>query len=87
MLFSSLFGDWIVQEITDTLRDHQSYDAWLRSNQGMMERISSKVRGDIGEILPKIGSKYRDLIITWAGDPKNVIAVVGLLKGVLGLAW
>ena len=37
------------------------------------------------EILPKIGARYRQLIITWASDPQTFTAMVGLLKNVLTL--
>jgi AAA+ ATPase superfamily predicted ATPase len=82
-LFSSLWGDWIMSEITNIASDSQSYDEWLKSNQNTLEKLSSKAKGEISEILPKISSKYRDLIVSWASDPKNWVAVVTLLKGVL----
>jgi hypothetical protein len=84
-LFNSSFGDWIVGEITDTVSDQQSYEAWLKSNQGTMERLSTKAKSEIGELLPKISSKYRELIIAWVSDPKNLITVAGLLRSSLGL--
>ncbi len=82
-LFNALWGDWIMTEITDVPHDAQSYDDWLKSNQSTLEKLSSKAKSEIGEILPKISGKYRDLIVGWASDPKNWVAVVGLLKGVL----
>jgi hypothetical protein len=82
-LFNSLWGEWITNEITDVPNDAQTYEEWLKSNQSTLEKLSSKAKTEIGEILPKISGKYRDLIVGWVSDPKNWVAVVGLLKGVL----
>lgn len=79
-LFCEPFGDWIVREITNTMNDQQTYEDWLRSNQDAMERLSRDARSQIGEILPKISSKYRDLVIDWFSDPKNLVAVTALVK-------
>jgi hypothetical protein len=84
-LFNEPFGDWICSEITNTLQDQQSYEDWLKSNRGMMEQLSTKAKNDLSEILPKISSKYRELIITWLSDPRNLITVAALLKTALGL--
>jgi hypothetical protein len=83
-LFNSSFGEWICSEITDTLHDQQSYEDWLNSNKSAMERLSTRAKNDLGDILPKISSKYRELIITWVSDPRNLITVAGLLKSVFG---
>ena len=53
--------------------------------QGAVERITGKHGGLLKEILPKIGARYRQLIITWASDPQSVAAMAGLLKNVLTL--
>ena len=82
--FGSVLGDWVVGEITNVPIDAQSYEDWLQSNQGALERLPAKAKSEIGEILPKIAGKYRDLVIDWVSDPKNLIAVAGLLRGVLG---
>jgi hypothetical protein len=37
----------------------------------------------MGQILPKISSKYRSLIVGWVGDPKNLLTAAPLLRGVL----
>lgn len=83
-LFNTSLSEWIVSEITDTLGGQTSYDEWLKSNQGqsVMQRLSAKAKNEIGEILPRIAAKYRDLFVEWVSDPKNVIAVAGLLRGV-----
>ncbi len=82
-LFCTALGDWIIAEITDTMRDEQSYDDWLKSNQGAMERLSRDARTQLTDILPKISAKYRDLMIDWVSDPKNLIAVAALIRGAL----
>lgn len=82
-LFNALWGNWIMSEITNVANDTQTYDEWLKSSRTTLEKLSSKAKSEIGEILPKISNKYRDLIVEWASDPKNWAAVVTLLKGVL----
>ena len=52
---------------------------------GLAERITGK-HAALREILPKIGARYRQLIITWASDPQTFTAMVGLLKDILALA-
>jgi hypothetical protein len=84
-LFSSSFGEWIVGELTNTLEDQQDYADWLRSHTGTIEQLSAGARSQVSSILPRIGSKYRDLIINWISDPSTVIAAAGLLRGALGV--
>ncbi len=83
-LSSLVFGEWICNEITDTMRDQQRYEDWLRSNTSAIERLPTRARKEIGDILPRISSRYRELIITWVSDPRNLIAVAELLKSTLG---
>lgn len=83
-VFNASFGDWIVREISNTMLDQHSYSDWLQSNRSLMERLSSKARSEIDEILPKVSAGYRELIVGWASDPRNLITVVNLLKGALG---
>jgi hypothetical protein len=82
-LFNSSLGEWVMSELTHIPGDQQSYEDWLKSNQGAMEKLSAKAKTEMGEILPKISAKYRDLIIGWASDPRNWIAVAGLLRTAL----
>ena len=84
-LFGASFSAWIRQEITNTVHDHQNYDEWLVSNKSAMQLLSTKAKKDVDEILPKISSRYRDMIINWVSDPRNLITVAELLKGVLGI--
>lgn len=79
-LFNTSFSKWIYHEVTDTMHDQQNYEDWLKSNRGLMERFSTKAKREMGELLPKVSSKYRELLITWISDPKNWITIVELLK-------
>jgi len=85
-LFSSSFGEWIVHEITDTLDDQQEYIEWLTSHKGTIERLSDGAKSQVGEILPRIGGRYRDLIVEWISDPSTVMAAARLLRTALGAA-
>jgi hypothetical protein len=82
-LFNAAFGDWITEEITDVAHDPQGYDDWLRANHSTFDKLSSTARSEMGQILPKISAKYRDLIVGWVGDPKNLLTAAALLRGVL----
>ena len=63
----------------------KAYHEWLAENRGSVERITGKQGGLLREILPKIGARYRQLIITWASDPQTLAAMVNLLKNMLTL--
>jgi hypothetical protein len=82
-LFNAAFGDWITEEITDVAHDPLGYDDWLRANHSTFDKLSSTARNEMGQILPKISAKYRDLIVGWVGDPKNLLTAAALLRGVL----
>ncbi len=82
-LFNAAFGDWITEEITDVAHDPQGYDDWLRANRSTFDKLSNAARNEMGQILPKISGKYRDLIVNWVGDPKNLLTAAALLRGVL----
>ena len=84
-LLNSTLGDWIIHEISGTMSDQHRYEDWLKSHESAMERLSGKARTEIAEILPKVNARYRDLIITWASDPRNLISVAALLRTALGL--
>ena len=85
-LFSSVLGPWILQQIAAELSEEQSYHEWLAQNKGHVDRIAGKQGGPLKDVLPKIGTRYRRLIITWASDPQTLAAMAGLLKAVLILA-
>lgn len=80
-LFNAFFSQWILSELSST-GDAFTYEEWLNTKGSTLEKLGSKARGELGEILPKISDKYRELLITWASDPKNWMAVAGLLKTV-----
>jgi hypothetical protein len=82
-LFNLALGEWVIREISDTMNDPLNYEDWLKNNQGALERLSKGARQELGEILPRIASSYRDLLIGWVSDPRNLVAVVGLLRTVL----
>jgi hypothetical protein len=82
-LFNAAFGDWITEEITDVAHDPRGYDDWLHANRPTFDKLSNTARHEIGQILPKISDKYRDLIVNWVSDPKNLLTAAALLRGVL----
>jgi AAA-like domain len=84
-LFSSVLGPWVLSQIAAELSEEQTYHEWLAANGGPVERITGKQGGLLRKILPKIGARYRHLIITWASDPQSVAAMASLLNNVLTL--
>jgi hypothetical protein len=84
-LLSSMFSPWLLSQITTALGEEQNYQEWLTQNRGSVERITGKQGGLLKEILPKIRANYRELIITWASDPRTLVAVASLLKSALVL--
>jgi hypothetical protein len=84
-LFSSVFGPWVLTQISAELGEEQSYQEWLAENSKAVDRLTGRPGGSLREILPKIGPRYRKLIITWASDPQTFAAMAGLLKSVLTL--
>ena len=84
-LFSSIVGPWVLSQLTAELSEEQSYHEWLAQHQAAVDRVGGKHGSSLREVLPKIGARYRELIITWASDPQSVAAMAGLLKSVLSL--
>ena len=84
-LFNTSFGDWICGEITNTLQDPQDYKNWLKSNKSTLGRFSWRNKKNLNAILPRIGPKYRELIIGWVSDPRNLLTVAELLKVALSI--
>jgi hypothetical protein len=85
-LFSSTLGPWILYQITAELSEQQTFPAWWKENQEAAERITGKQGEPLRRILPKIRSNYRQLIITWASDPRTIGAVASLLNSALTFA-
>ena len=84
-LFSSVFGKWIIGELTDRMREEVSYEDWVASHERVFTRLSERVQKEVGDILPEIGAKYRELVINWLADPRTWVGALGLLRGVLGI--
>jgi AAA+ ATPase superfamily predicted ATPase len=83
-LFSSVFGSWIVAELTDVMADAQSYEEWLGANQSVLQRFSRSTRDELREILPQIKTGYRQLIVEWLSNPQTWIDAATLLRGAFG---
>jgi AAA-like domain len=84
-LFSSIVGPWILVQLTAELSEEQSYHEWLAQHQAAVDRVSGKHGSLLRDVLPKIGARYRGLILTWASDPQSVAAMAGLLRSALSL--
>ena len=84
-LFSSMFGDWIIAELTDVMADAQSYDEWLESNQGAVQRLSRSAREQARDILPQVKASYRQFIVDWLSNPQTLISATQLLRSALGV--
>ena len=83
-LFSTVFGAWIVAELTDVMADTQSYEEWLAANQSAVQRLSRSTRNEVREILPQIKAGYRQFIVDWLSNPQTLISAATLLRGALG---
>lgn len=84
-LFSSVLGPWILDQIAAELSEEQSYQGWLTDNSKLMEPVTGDQSEPLRDILPKIGTRYRRLIVTWASDPRTLPAMASLLQSVLAL--
>jgi hypothetical protein len=84
-LFSSVFGDWIVAELTDVMADEQSYEDWLGDNEGSLRRLSRSARNEVRDILPQVKAGYRQFIVDWLSDPQTLVGAATLLRSVLGV--
>jgi hypothetical protein len=84
-LFSSALGPRILDQISADLAERQSYPEWLAQHRGAKDLVSDRQGKALRDVLPKIGTRYRQLILTWASDPQSVVAMAGLLKSVLDL--
>jgi transcriptional regulator with XRE-family HTH domain len=84
-LFSSVLGPWVLSQFTAEPSDEQDYHEWLAENDGPVERITGEQGGLLREILPMIGARYRQLVISWARDPQSLAALSSLLTNVLGI--
>jgi DNA-binding NarL/FixJ family response regulator len=83
-LQSTTFSDWIRSELAAD-RDEESYDDWVASNKPVLERLSSQARREMSRVLPRVSGNYRELVVQWASDPRNLMALLNLLKTTVGL--
>ncbi len=83
-LFSRVFGDWIIAELTDVMADAQSYEEWLGANQSALQRISRSARDEVRELLPQVKAGYRQFIVEWLSDPQTLVSAAALLRSVFG---
>jgi conflict system STAND superfamily ATPase len=84
-LFSAVLGPWILDQISADLAERQSYPEWLAQHKGAKDLMSDRQGKALRDVLPRVGARYRQLILTWASDPQSVAAMAGLLKSVLDL--
>ena len=84
-LVSSVLGTWILDQILAELEDQQSFAGWLAQNKVARNQVRGRRGKPLKEVLPRIGPRYRQLILTWASDPQSVVAMAGLLKSVLSM--
>src|SRR5262249_55116425 len=57
---------------------------WLAQHKSAKDLVSAKQGRALRDVLPRIGARDRQLILTWASDPQSVAAMARLLKSVLG---
>ena len=84
-LFSSVFDDWIIAELTDVMADVRSYEEWLEANQSAVQRLSRSARDQAREILPRIKAGYREFVVEWLSNPQTLISAATLLRGLIGV--
>jgi Novel STAND NTPase 2 len=84
-LFSASLSDWVLEEITAAVTEQQSYGAWAASHGGAIDRLGSGARKELDQILPKVGARYRELVVGWLSDPRNLLPVTALLKSAMGI--
>jgi hypothetical protein len=85
-LFSSMLRPWILYQIAAELSEQERFHEWWKQNQGAVAQITGKRGEPLKGILPKIGTNYRQLIMTWASDPRTLSAVASLLSTALAFA-
>ncbi len=85
-LFSSMFSPWLLRQIMAEAGQEQSYEEWLKQNSRAIEGLAGKQGASLKEILPKVRPNYRELILTWASDPRTFSAVANLLRAALTFA-
>jgi hypothetical protein len=84
-LFSSVLGPWILDQIVAEVADQQTFPEWLAQHKDARGQVKGRRGKPLKEVLPRIGPRYRQLILTWASDPQSVVAMANLLKSVLSM--
>ena len=82
-LFNQTFGEWIVDEIANPADDQQGFATWSQTNVGLIERLEEPVQERVGNLLPLVADRYRNLIMIWLANCSNVNAAAGLLEQVI----
>ncbi|MDM8531415.1 AAA family ATPase [Anaerolineales bacterium HSG25] len=82
-LFSTVFAEWIRQEIKAEQLSSQSYKEWL--NQPPTQNLLARLKGGLGtelteQILPHIKEIYREQFLSWITNPATVTGAIGLLR-------
>jgi hypothetical protein len=84
-LFSSMLGPWILDQIVAEVADQQTFPEWLAQHKDARGQVKGRRGRPLKEVLPRIGPRYRQLILTWASDPQSVVAMANLLKSALSM--
>jgi hypothetical protein len=69
-IFSPMFGDWIIREVINNKPSEESYEEWLRDNEGRFAG-SQRIYGRAKEITDRIDSKYWSMITKWLSKSEN----------------
>jgi hypothetical protein len=86
-LFSSMVAPWLLRQLIAGTGEEQSYEEWLKTSRDRVEGLMGKRQAaSLNDVLPKVRPAYRDLILTWASDPRTFDAVSNLLKLALAIA-
>ena len=82
-IFSTVFAEWIRDELQDTQPSSESYSAWLNepARQSSLKQIKHSVVDEVtGRLLPVIKANSRDWILGWLMRARDVDGVVALLR-------
>jgi hypothetical protein len=82
-IFSTVFAEWIRDELQDTQPSSESYEAWLNepARQSSLKRIKDSVVDEVTkQLFPVIKPNSRDWILGWLMRARDVDGVVALLR-------
>ncbi len=83
-LFSTMFGQWIRQEIARGTGGEAAWETWREANRKLLARLPGRVRDDVLSVLPQANSQYTELLGNWLLEPTTAGAAAALLKDFLG---